>query len=1022
MKSKGFSLKALSLSLGASMITILSSANPVTVSPLLSPLPDGYVERAENMMQAGNWQGAVDCLLELTVADGRLNENIREKASFLLAKAMFLNGDPEALSALIGFCSDYPASVYALEARLLTADCYFASGDFRKAASIYRSIPAGALLPEQRNLYTYRLALALLETDDYDESRSLFNKIRSSNTWRIPARYYLSYIDLKEGELDRAYKGFSEVASVAGDDKELAPEWYMTQIEFLNGNYGKAAEDGAKLLRNDRREELVKQMDRVVGLSFFREGNLSEAVPYLEDALKPVVDEQRDSQLTEGELDEVTYALGVCRYDNRQYESAAELFRRISDRDSAVGQGALLYLGQCYVESGNDDAAALSFRQASAMDYDTDVTQASLFNYIASRTHGGNVPFATGIHLYNEFLDRFPDSPYAPAVRENLASAYFNEKDYKAALENINAIHSPSRSVLEIKQKVLYQLGRQLLASGHAADAEKILAEGVSVISPRNALSAETALWLGDARYVLKNYSGATTAYREALAGKLTGSNAALARYNLAYSLYMQDNYSQAAAEFARAYADRSLSAELRGDAKVRLADCRYYTGDYNSAAELYADALAGGGGEPDYAAYRHAVMLGLEGRRDAKIVELQEFSRTYPRSRWNVDVLMELAQTYIDSGKENEAIKTLEHLINTYPSSPRARKGSLTLGSMLLKSGNESKGENYLKALISNYPSSEEASLADTELRNYHASNGTLKEYADFLASVPGAPGIAADEMESLQFAAARNSFVDNPEEISGLLKYVKDYPDGTHLAPALLMIAKSNAWYGDPAEAVDAVNLILETRPGASETVEGLMLKGETIEKYLPERKKEALATYKMLEKIGGTDLAPVAYAGIMRNSDNPSERIEYAGKVLRSGGLAAESVNEARLYRALGWMEAGKKDEGVKELTALAADPNNEPGSQASVELASYMLKSGKVSQAMEFLSRFTTSGVPCAECLAEGYLLMSDGYRAQGNDYMAKEYLESLKENYPGDDKKIIEGIESRLKALSSGKKK
>ena len=50
------------------------------------------------------------------------------------------------------------------------------------------------------------------------------------------------------------------------------------------------------------------------------------------------------------------------------------------------------------------------------------------------------------------------------------------------------------------------------------------------------------------------------------------------------------------------------------------------------------------------------------------------------------------------------------------------------------------------------------------------------------------------------------------------------------------------------------------------------------------------------------------------------------------------------------------------------------------------------------------------------MARGFILLSDIYNKQGDKFQAREYLESLKANYPGKETDIKEMIEKRLKAL------
>ena len=51
------------------------------------------------------------------------------------------------------------------------------------------------------------------------------------------------------------------------------------------------------------------------------------------------------------------------------------------------------------------------------------------------------------------------------------------------------------------------------------------------------------------------------------------------------------------------------------------------------------------------------------------------------------------------------------------------------------------------------------------------------------------------------------------------------------------------------------------------------------------------------------------------------------------------------------------------------------------------------------------------------LARGFISLAEAYHADGNDYLAVEYLKSLRDNYPGDEPDIREAIDSRIREFS-----
>ena len=61
----------------------------------------------------------------------------------------------------------------------------------------------------------------------------------------------------------------------------------------------------------------------------------------------------------------------------------------------------------------------------------------------------------------------------------------------------------------------------------------------------------------------------------------------------------------------------------------------------------------------------------------------------------------------------------------------------------------------------------------------------------------------------------------------------------------------------------------------------------------------------------------------------------------------------------------------------------------------------------------------AGTPHNYWLAKSFIVLSDVYRKQGKVAEARDYLLSLKSNYPSKEQEIFDEIEQRLKALKDG---
>lgn len=316
-------------------------------------------------------------------------------------------------------------------------------------------------------------------------------------------------------------------------------------------------------------------------------------------------------------------------------------------------------------------------------------------------------------------------------------------------------------------------------------------------------------------------------------------------------------------------------------------------------------------------------------------------------------------------------------------------------------------------REVISKWPTSEEASLANDDLRRYYSSHGGLQEYAEFLRTVPEAPQIDASEIEKLAFEGAETVFADDVTDTALLEKYVEDYPNGRYLAQALLDIATGKMENGNHEEALTMLDALLERRGDAPQVPEALLMKAQMLEEAGAPSRKEAALTYRLLEEKGGADYAADAYAGIMRNTDDDNERMRYAALVKESGGLSADQVEEAEYYEAYSRLNNGDAKEAVETLRRLASNPKSLSGAKAAVVLGQHLLNNGDVNGADKVLTAFTDEGSPHEYWLARGFIALADVCHKRGKDYLAVEYLKSLRDNYPGKELDIHDMISSRL---------
>lgn len=1035
-------------------------AQGVGVVNSADPLGPGYVYRASRMLSTGNPLGAKD---QTAASRDDLQFLSPEQQAEWLADegcALFERGDDACVGVLRRLATDFPTSPKATQALLTLGDWYWYHQDWHEAIEWYAKVDIGSLAKGQRNLYSYRKALAYIKCGLPESAAPLLASMVKDPEFARAAKYYTAYIHYLNKDYDTAYRmmeevsqmsdiryqlpeadaGKSSVLSLESSEAEvrrgrgrrsastaasapasrpnlarpqrqyvsdgIEPLYYMTQIEYLRGQYDDVIDHAYTIMAKNPVEELLPELHRVTGLSYFKKGDYASARPHLEEFVA----------YTESPNDDALYALGAIQYADGDLSEAERNLRQLTDRNNDLAQGAYLYLGQIAEQRGDMNAAAMAFAKAATMAYDPNVAETASYNHIVALTKGGNAPFASNISMLEAFLEKYPDSRYASDVQESLAAAYFYENDYNRALSSINKVRNPSQATLASKQKILYKLGTSEITSGALGSAANHLREAADMRQTDARLADEARLWLGEALYGAGDYKAAAAAYTAALKGELTPDNRVTARYGLAYSQFKTHDWSDAQKNFANVAESGSAPAAMKGDALLRDADCLLYTGDYQKAGAKYQRAVREGAGDADYAAFRYAVVSGLTEGTDSKMKKLNAFLKERPDSKWTSEVLLEAGKTMAALDQPDKAAPYFERLTREYPKDTKSRAGALSLALSYMKQGETEKGKQAYMEVIRSWPTSEEASIANDDMRRIAASDGSLIEYSRFLAEIPGAPKIDPDEMDAITFEAAETAYAADQTKTAKLEQYINDFPDGRYLANALMDLAEAADSEGDASKTLIYLEQLLSKRGDSPQVPAALFLKADLLKNAGDNGK--ALEAYLALEQRGGAEFAPEAIAGVMRTTADAGQRTEYARRLLALGGVSAEDAEEARFYEASGLLHSDRSGAGEEALKQLAASPNTLSGAKAAVELGDWYLAQGDTKNALTTLEAFTDAGSVHAYWLARGYISLADAYHADGNDYLAVEYLKSLRDNYPGDEADITEAISVKIKEYSN----
>ena len=314
----------------------------------------GYLERGRAMYEAHNYVGAIDQLSHMKELPVTADQE--EQADLLIALSRFERGEAESLDALLAFLEDYPTSLKSQEAQMKIGDYYFYRGQWEDAMLSYSLVrPAAQDLDANENLL-YRKAYCNLRLANYDKAEAQYSQLAQTKRYGDASVFYKAYIEYANGRHDSALDRFQHIDPTT--ELGYQAQYYITQIKYNRKQYADVIATGNQLLSEDNNDYFTAELNRMVGESYYHQGNYQKARTYL----------QRYFDNPEGDIYRTAaYTMGVLDYRDGNYKKTAEEMTLATDQQDALSQSAWLYLGQCRLKLGDQTGAARAFEQSAQM-------------------------------------------------------------------------------------------------------------------------------------------------------------------------------------------------------------------------------------------------------------------------------------------------------------------------------------------------------------------------------------------------------------------------------------------------------------------------------------------------------------------------------------------------------------------------------------------------------------------------------------------------------------------------------
>jgi tetratricopeptide (TPR) repeat protein len=310
--------------------------------------------------------------------------------------------------------------------------------------------------------------------------------------------------------------------------------------------------------------------------------------------------------------------------------------------------------------------------------------------------------------------------------------------------------------------------------------------------------------------------------------------------------------------------------------------------------------------------------------------------------------------------------IETLNQLITQYKDSPYIDEALYEQGRAFVRLENNAQAISRYRMLVKNFPESALARQAAQEIGLLYYQDDKYPEaiaaYKQVLESYPG-----TEEARGAQ-RDLRSIYIDM-NQIDEYAEYVKTLPDG------------------EPFDAVAA-----HAEKAVSDYNRGLY--------------DSALQHYQRLRDLAPTqEVRQQASEGCLRSAVQLNEAAAIqsaANDLLADVHATPESQNEALYYRAKAEAATRQTEAAQADWTQLSQDTRHVYGAEAKYRLAELHYAAGRKQEAEAVLLNYMEVSTPHTYWLARAFVLLADIYHDWGRDLDARQYLQSLQQNYTQQD--------------------
>ncbi|MGZ3756996.1 MAG: tetratricopeptide repeat protein [Mucilaginibacter sp.] len=932
---------------------------------------------------------------------------LKENSQYYIALCALELGNDDAESLFLKFIKEHPENPLTKMAYFEIGKSYSKREKYKETLEWFNKVNANDLNGRENTEYKFRKGYAYFVLNDYKNAQLLFSEVKNRRSpFKDDATYYFAYIAYLNLDYHLALLNFEKLKN--SKKYQNSYPYYITAVYFLDKRYNDVINYAVPII-NTTHQQHETEMLRIIGASYFANADYKNAVKYYSRF------ESEDLGKTQNTQD--SYQMGYAHNKTGDYRKAAEELKKLIGNNDVYTQNGSYLLGGIFLKLDDKQAARNAFFVASKLTFDPQLQEDGLYEYAKlSYELDFNTQAIDATRLY---LKNYPQSRNEE-MKILLGEELLNSRNYKEAVDLLEPIPNKNLSARTAYQKVTYYRGLEFYNERAFENAIGIFLRSLKYpVDPK--IKVLTVYWMAEAMYEVRKYGESVDNFDKFLvmpeARETNVYN--YANYALAYAAFGGEKYKKAATYFERFIDGDEKDQNTVNDAITRIGDSYFVLKNYGKALEYYNKIIAEHIHGEDYALFQRGMIQGLQGALDTKISTMNDVLSQFPNSDYADDADFEIAYTYYLKNDGATAKTALQAMIQKYPRSSYVPRALVTIGLIDYNNNNDDLAVESFKQVVKEYPSTDEAKQALKQIEKIYTDKGDAQTFINYAATTPIANYTTAQQ-ENIMFTAANNLYLrgDWQGTVSAVNAYFDKFPTKPiYDKQARFIRAQGLVKLNKPDQAVMDYNVILNDWT-STYTEQSLISMAKL---YMDQKKyNDAVVFLKKLE-INSEYKADYNFAinnllFCYAQMKSPDDALNYVKLVRANEKSSQEDKFKTGLYAGLAYLQKGDTTSAVNEFDYTISNTKTIAAAEAKYNVANiqYLKHQYKTSQKTCF---DLAKELPNYDYwVAKTFILLADNYIKLKDDFQAKATLQSIIDNYKGDDD-ILPTAQQKLEVLT-----